>query len=190
MRTRTAVGSVLALLLLAGCGGNGSAPSAPAELQGTQAASLPVGGDIPAPRGHAILTLSGDVQHPNVGRDLELDLSTLDRMPQFESTVFEPFLKRDVRFSGVLLSDLFAYAGSEGASAVRMTALDDYRVSFGLAELEAGQILLATHADGERISVADGGPSRLVFLNADHGLGADTDNWIWSVDDMLFEAGS
>jgi hypothetical protein len=41
-------------------------------------------------------------------------------------------------------------------------------------------VLLATRSGGAAIAISDGGPARIVFLS-DDGLGANSDNWIWSV---------
>ena len=41
--------------------------------------------------------------------------------------------------------------------------------------------MLATRADGARMSLREGGPVRLVFPTGSE-LGRNSDNWIWSVD--------
>ena len=51
-------------------------------------------------------------------------------------------------FEGVLLSDLLAVAGvPDSASKISLTALDDYKVDFKLADVRSSQMLLATKAD-------------------------------------------
>ena len=176
------------LLSLSGCGGgDGPQASAPVtELKAATAGTLPAGTTLPAPESRVILRLSG-VERPNVGGILELDLATFDRMPRVEATVFEPFLKHNMTFEGVLLSDLLGYAGVDAASVMRVTALDDHRVDFSLSQLDQGRVLVATHIDGVPIQIEDGGPSRFIFLDASTGLGSNTDNWIWSLADMHFE---
>ena len=54
-------------------------------------------------------------------------------------------------------------------------------MSLSLADVRAGGILLATgDGSGAHIPIADGGPTRIVFLK---GLpaGANADQWVWSL---------
>ncbi len=169
------------LSLMTACG---SAPTASVQSAAGDS-SLPMGSTLPAPKGKAILTLSG-VAHPNAGHDLKLDLATLDEMPTVDATVYEPFLKHDVRFEGVLLSDLIGYAGVDGNATMTVTALDDYEVAFPLDQMDETRVLVATRADGAAIDVLDGGPTRFVFLDGSSGLGANSDNWVWSLAYVAF----
>jgi hypothetical protein len=176
----------LALLCLTGaCGGTPGTSAVPQDRQDTVGV-LKVGTTLPVPENRVILTLSG-VDRPNVGNDLELDLATLQRMPTIQATVYEPFLKRDIRFGGVLLSEVLSYAGADPTSTMEVTALDDHLIQFNLGQLDEHQVLVATDIDGRPLQIADGGPTRLVFLDASSGAGSNTDNWIWSIADMTFE---
>ena len=105
-------------------------------------------------------------------------------MPQVKLRVREPFLKRDVSFSGIPMSDLLALMGvSPSAGGIFMHALDDYHVTFTRDQLASSSAVLATRAGGAKIAIKDGGPIRIVFPRS--GKVADnTDNWIWSVDRM------
>jgi hypothetical protein len=176
-----------ALLCLTGaCGGTAEASAGVAQDRRDTPGIQEVGTTLPVPENRVILTLSG-VGRPNVGNDLELDLATLQRMPWVQATVYEPFLKREIRFGGVLLSDLLSYAGVEATSTMEVTALDDHLITFDLGQLDERQVLVATDIDGWPIQIADGGPSRFVFLDASDDPGSNTDNWIWSLTDMTFE---
>jgi hypothetical protein len=184
-----AIISATAVLCLTGaCGGTATTPAVPQDRQDT-AGTLKVGTTVPAPENRVILTLTG-VDHPNVGNDLELDLATLQRMPSVQATVFEPFLERDIRFGGVLLSELLSYAGVDPTSTMEVTALDDHLIHFNLGQLDERQVLVATDIEGRPLQIADGGPSRFIFLDASSGSGSNTDNWIWSLTDMTFETTS
>ena len=177
----------LALLCLPGaCGGTPGASARTVEALQTTDGTLHAGATLPVPESRVILTLSG-VARPNVGKDLELDLATIQRMRSTEATVYEPFLKRDIRFGGVLLSDLLSYAGVDDTGTMAVTALDDHLVTFALGQLDERRVLVATDIEGRPIQLADGGPSRLIFLDASHGPGSNPDNWIWSLSDMTFE---
>jgi hypothetical protein len=87
-------------------------------------------------------------------------------------------------FEGVLLSDLLAVAGvPDSASKVSLTALDDYKVDFKVADVRSSQMLLATKADGKHMTVDRSGPIRIVFPDGSN-LGRNPDLWIWSVSAM------
>ena len=111
-----------------------------------------------------MLTVSGDIGAANKGRTLELDLASLEQMRRVRLETAEPFLKRRVTFEGVLLSDLLAVADvPDTASTVSLTALDDYKVDFKVADVRSSQMLVATKADGKPMPVDRSGPIRIVF---------------------------
>ena len=139
---------------------------------------------IAAPTGEVVLTVTGAIGEHNKGKRLELDLASLERMRQVRLEAAEPFLKRRVMFEGVLLSDLLTVAGvSDSASKVSLTALDDYKVDFKVADVRSSQMLLATKADGKHMPVDRSGPIRIVFPDSS-SLGRNPDLWIWSVSSM------
>ena len=146
--------------------------------------SIAVGDPIPQPQGKTVLRVTG-VQSGNAGAHAtEVDLRTLEQLPQVKERVREPFLKRDVSFSGVRMADLLAVMGvSPSSGGIDMHALDDYHVGFTQAELTSSGAVLATRADGARIPVKDGGPIRII-LTRPGKLADNSDNWIWSVDRM------
>jgi hypothetical protein len=176
-------------LAVAACGGKEeAAPKAPAPSASTPQVvddgSLAAGEKISAPEGEVVLTVSGDIGTANKGRELELDLASLEQMRRVRLEAAEPFLKRRVMFEGVLLSDLLAVAGvPDSASKTSLTALDDYKVDFKVADVRSSQMLLATKADGKHMPVYRSGPIRIVFPD-NSSLGRNPDLWIWSVASM------
>jgi hypothetical protein len=146
--------------------------------------SITAGDPIPAPDGKAVLRVTG-VDSGNAGtHTTAIGFRTLEQMPRVTLSVYEPFLKRDVTFSGVRMSDLLAVIGvSPSDSSIYMHALDDYHVTFTRDQLASSGAVLATRAGGERIAIKDGGPIRIIHSRS--GRVADNgDNWIWSVDRM------
>ena len=142
------------------------------------------GGEISSPKGEVVLTVSGDIGAANKGKTLELDLASLEQMRRVRLEAAEPFLKRRVTFEGVLLSDLLAVADvPDTASTVSLTALDDYKVDFKVADMRSSQMLLATKADGKHMPVDRSGPIRIVFPDSS-SMGRNPDLWIWSVASM------
>ena len=182
------VGLVLALAVAA-CGGKDeaepqtAAPSA-STPQVVDDGSLAAGQKVAAPDGEVVLTVTGDIGTANKGKKLELDLASLEKMRRVRLEAAEPFLKRRVTFEGVLLSDLLAVAGvPASASKISLTALDDYKVDFKVADVRSSQMLLATKADGKHMPVDRSGPIRIVFPDSS-SLGRNPDLWIWSVESM------
>jgi hypothetical protein len=185
---RLVVVALVAALAVAACGGKEEAPTqaAPDPLtpQVVDGGTLAAGEKVSAPKGDVVLTVTGDIGTANKGRKLVLDLASLEKMRQVRVEAAEPFLKRRVVFEGVLLSDLLAVAGvPDSASKVSLTALDDYKVDFKVADVRSSQMLLATKADGKHMPVDRSGPIRIVFPDGS-SLGRNPDLWIWSVASM------
>jgi hypothetical protein len=188
-RRRPALGLVAVLALAAACGGT-AAPGPPGVGAGSdrsastvvRAATLRPGQPVPAPKGKTVLTVTGLVATRNTGSTIALDQTTIDRLGQVQVTVYEPWIKAETTFRGVWLADLLkVVAAAPTAASLRVTALDDYRVELTAADVRAGGILLATKAgDGSAIPVADGGPTRIVFVPGTES-GANADQWIWSL---------
>jgi hypothetical protein len=183
-RTAAAVVGVAVLTVaLAGCGS-----STPKGSAGATATTRPVASAkpaaVPKPAGKTVLRLDGALNSHNVGTSLAFDKRTLDAMATSTATIFEPFVKHDIRFTGIPMSDLLTRAGvAPTATTVHMHALDDYKVEFKLTDLMAPGVLLATKADGAAIPIGKGGPIRLVFP-PDSAAGRNKDVWIWSIDSM------
>ena len=185
---RLVVVALVAALAVAACGGKEEAPTQaapdPSTPQVVDGGTLAAGEKVSAPKGDVVLTVTGDIGTANKGKKLELDLASLEKMRQVRVEAAEPFLKRRVVFEGVLLSDLLAVAGvPDSASKVSLTALDDYKVDFKVADVRSSQMLLATKADGKHMPVDRSGPIRIVFPDGST-LGRNPDLWIWSVESM------
>jgi len=186
---RLVVVALVMALAVAACGGKqeeapqAAGPNA-SSPQVVDDGTLAAGEEISSPKGEVVLTVSGDIGAANKGRTLELDLASLEQMRRVRLETAEPFLKRRVTFEGVLLSDLLAVADvPDTASTVSLTALDDYKVDFKVADVRSSQMLLATKADGKHMPVDRSGPIRIVFPDSS-SMGRNPDLWIWSVVSM------
>jgi hypothetical protein len=171
---------------LAGCG---------AEDRNTADATRPVaavpgglvaGDPIPSPKGKVLLRVAGVQAANRKGSIAAFDMKTLERLPRVDATVTEPFLKKQMRFSGIRVADLLRITGAPNGK-VTMHALDDYKVTFSAGQLADTRAVLATRANGKRITLAKGGPIRIILLG-DSEDAHNTDNWIWSVDSMKVPA--
>ena len=146
------------------------------------------GDGVPRPTGEIVLTLFGAITAQNVDDALAFDMETLERLGLVRYEVHDPWLDAEVTYTGVLMSDLLDVARpSASATVIRVVALDDYEVDVEVADVWKWPILLATQADGEYMSVANGGPTRIVFPYDDFPEidQVDTRNlWVWNVERM------
>lgn len=141
---------------------------------------------MPTPADAVVLTVQGADQ-PNVGAEVQADISALESLGTSTITVHEPFLNKELEFTVVPLDDVLAAAGVAPDAELLWTALDDYQVHFTRCQLAAEGALLATRIEGAPIDIANGGPVRVVFVDPDGTLGRDTNQWIWSL--YLIEVG-
>jgi hypothetical protein len=148
-------------------------------------AALKPGDAIPAPTGEVILTVSGNISAKNNGDVLELDMATLEKFGLMKYDVTDPWLGKNVFYSGILMSDFLKIVGAANtAKGVTITALDEYEVSLTFNEIEKWPILLATQIDGAYMTVSENGPTRIIFPFDDY---ADIDQvlykdlWVWNI---------
>lgn len=135
------------------------------------------------PAGPTLLTISGEVAHPNRGRfDPALDQLMSKHGVQFErarsftyadlaalpAVEIRPTLEYDAKphsLRGPLLSRLLAIAGAGRSpkATVGLRALDGYNVELSLAELQRRALIVATHIDGTPLPLGGLGPLWAVF---------------------------
>ena len=191
--TRLAPAVLLAALLpLTACGGDDdpSCDAAPTDSLGpgierVAEGTLAPGDDVPAPDGKTVLTLTG-VPVTNVGDALALDRETLQQIGMVEYTVDDRQAEgRDVVFTGPLVRDLLAVAGVEegDATTLHTVALNDYSVDVPIEDAYELPVILAVLADGEPMSVARYGPTRLVYPTEGFDLDPTVydPRWIWQL---------
>ena len=168
------IGAAVAAAVV-GCG-NGPSKSAAPQASPSVARSTDKM-QLAAAVGPAILTIT-----PAAGaKPVIADFAALDAVATVDYDIYEPFEEKRVAFKGVELSDLLDAAGvPASATSVRMVALDDYLIDLKMSDVRAGGVILATRADGELITIAKGGPVRIVFRDGLE-LGKNTDRWIWSL---------
>jgi hypothetical protein len=143
------------------------------------------GDAIPLPKGERVLSISGLISNVNDDDETTLDVATLEKMSMVKLRVFEPFEKKEMVFEGVLMSELMKIIGADSsATEVHLTALDDYKIDLPMSVLKKADVLLATKADGNHMSIVDGGPTRIIFP-PDSDMARNTDMWIWNVDTMV-----
>ncbi len=140
-------------------------PEATPAFEVVTEASITPGDDVPAPSGEIVLTITGDIDVTNDGNSLAFDMATLEELGTVAYTVDDAqALGREVRFTGVLLSDVLAVAGAaDDATTLHTVALNDYAVDIPVQDAADYPVLIATAADGDRMPVDAYGPVRVVY---------------------------
>jgi hypothetical protein len=93
---------------------------------------------VPKPAGKTVLRMDGALTRHNVGKAVTFDQKALDGMSTATATIFEPFVRKDIQFTGVSTFDLLTRAGvAPTAERVYLHALADYKVDFKVSDLMA-----------------------------------------------------
>lgn len=164
-------------LLATGCGSTDpSASPGPTRLAFSQSDIA----DMPTAAGDVVLTvLGGDKDADGLG--VEVDLAGIESLGTVTATLYEPFIEADIEVTGVPLDRVLASAGVTADDQLDITAVNMYKVDGSAEYLSQGGSLLVTRVDDKPISVADGGPIRLVYLDSDSTQAQNTNLWIWSI---------
>jgi hypothetical protein len=117
---------------------------------------------LDAPRGEVLLTVSGDLTHPNVGTSAAFDLAMLESLPGRKGTMETPWTTGKVEFSGPLLRAVLEAAGAKGTS-IRLVALNDYAAEVPMDDATKLDSILASRMNGETMSVRDKGPLFMIY---------------------------
>lgn len=132
----------------------------------------------PAPRGPALLTVTGSIDKPNRGpfdavrdqmmhkqkisfeRARAFNFAALTNLP---ARTIRPTLEYDGKvhaLRGPLLVDVLRMAGAPEDDAVRLLlrAVDGYAAALTLAQVRAQRMIVATHLDGQAMALGGLGP--------------------------------
>lgn len=171
----------VSILLITACGGSKS----PSTYKTVSDASLKPGDTVPAPAGDPVLTVDGNISQKNSDTGLQFDLPTLESLGLVEYKVDDPFAKKNIAYTGVLISKILEVAGAaEDSETLMLTALDDYSVDMKTADVKQYPFMVAIKADGEYMPIDMNGPLISVipfndFPELDH-LTYDA-VWVWSL---------
>jgi len=117
---------------------------------------------LEAPKGKVILTINGQLTHPNHGREALFSMEMLKTLPQHTFTTKTPWYPKAVTFSGPLLRDVLAAAGANGKH-ITARALDDYKTVLPMSDAGNFDVILSRQIDGKELSVRDKGPLCIVY---------------------------
>lgn len=172
-------GVLVAVLIAAGCGND--APAAADTYRVVEPPSLRPGDPVPT-ASKPVLQVSG-----KVGTPLSVDMATLERFGRISYDVPDPFTKKVESYSGVLASSVLAMADPDAeATLARAHALDDFSIDVKISDLDRYPAMIVTRLSGKRVSVADGGPLKLIWpyhaYDLDHNV--YDHQWVWSLDKL------
>lgn len=117
---------------------------------------------LEAPRGAVILTVAGRVRSPNDGSAAQFDMAMLAALPQQSFSTGTPWYSQPRRFTGPLLRDVLKAAGASG-TALRLIALNDYRVNMPFDDTQRHDVLLARLLDDQPMAIRDKGPLFVIY---------------------------
>jgi len=167
--------------LLAACGPQ----AAPVTYETVSEGTLKPGSAVSAPSGDAVLTIDGKISQTNTDDTLKFDMATLESIGVIQYKVDDPFVKENILYSGVLLSQLLKVAGAaQDATTLTLWALDDYSTDMKISDASKWPVIIATKANGAYMPIDKNGPLISVFPfndfpEIDH-LTYDN-QWLWAL---------
>lgn len=112
-----------------------------------------------------------------------LSLADIERLPLHEATLQHPEGPEGT-YSGVYLMDLLSAYGMDGATRLRLIAVDNYSVFLEQKQLEEKDYLLVTRFDNAPVPRSQLGPLMLIVPADEEAVldgKAPYDKWIWAL---------
>lgn len=117
---------------------------------------------LPSPKAAPILTIGGAVGLTNVGAEAHFDREMLEAMGMVTIATSTPWFDGVVRFDGIPLARILATVDAQGKEVVAI-ALNDYRTTIPLSDIEEHGAVLAIKRNGEYMPVSEKGPLFIVY---------------------------
>lgn len=119
-------------------------------------------GELPAPTGPVILTITGKIANTNAPGAAQFDLAMLDALEQRTTITVTPWYEGEQSFAGPLLSAVLEAAGADGTT-LKVLALNDYATDIPADDATSYPVILASRLDGKELSVRDKGPLFVIY---------------------------
>lgn len=119
-------------------------------------------GELPAPTGPVILTVKGDIENTNSGKDAVFDLAMLEALAGRSISSRTPWMDGTTTFEGPFLRSLLEMVGANGKS-LAVSALNGYAANVPMEDATGADTILATKMNGKHMSIRDKGPVFLVY---------------------------
>jgi hypothetical protein len=144
-------------------------------------------GPLPTPEGRVLLVVKGSIANTNVDREAHFDRQSLESLGVTQLSARTPWHREGAVFSGVPARALMQGVGATGTTAVAKAA-NDYKVSIPLTDFSAYDVLLATHIDGEALTLRTRGPIWLIYpADADLPEPVRQERMIWQLTEFRIE---
>ena len=95
------------------------------------------------------------------------DMAGLTAFPQTTYSTANPFVDGEREFSGPLLRDILADSQIQSGSVI-LSAVNDYELTFPVADARNYDVIVATSLDGDPMTVRDKGPLWLMYPISSH----------------------
>ncbi|MFY0992019.1 oxidoreductase [Halomonas sp. C05BenzN] len=130
--------------------------------------SIPVAASsLPEPTGEVILTVTGDIDHPNVGDEARFDRDMLMAISPRVVETHTPWHGESGRYEGPLFRAVLAAVGANG-DRIRVRALNDYEAEIPVSDLHDYDVILAMTRNGKEMAIRDFGPLFVLYPFDDH----------------------
>ncbi|MGC4394904.1 molybdopterin-dependent oxidoreductase [Hydrogenophaga sp. T2] len=117
---------------------------------------------LPEPKGRVILTVSGQIEQTNRGKDAAFDMAMLEALPQQSFTTRTPWFDKPMKFTGPLLSDVLAAVKAKGQT-IKASAINDYTISIPVADAAAHGVIVARLLNDQPMPVREKGPLFVIY---------------------------
>ena len=177
---RAAAGVALCALVLglAACSSSESSTSTTEKSDKATTTTNPYGAGVVDPPGptDVVLTVAGP------GGTKQFTMDQLTALGTKDLTIFEPFVKRNIAFTGVPMAAIFDTVGIEGDVRLNTEALNEYIYDKSTAaEFVESDGLIAVAQEGKPVPVDQGGPIRIIFPDGSK-QSKNLEAWNWSLE--------
>ena len=139
------------------------------------------------PTGPVVLTVSGNISTTNQDEHAEFDQAMLAELGTHTTVTETPWHDKTMTFSGPLARSVLEAVDAEGERVIAI-ALNDYEAEIPVADFYEYDVILATHANGEPMSVREHGPVFVIYpFDSDADLHKETiySRSVWQVNRLL-----
>lgn len=151
------------------------------------AAMVSTSSALEAPNGQVVLTVSGNIGTTNQGEQAEFDHAMFSELGMHTTVTSTPWHDETMTFSGPLARSVLEAVDAQGDSVIAI-ALNDYEAEIPVADFYEYDVILATHANGEPMSVREHGPVFVIYpFDSDADLHKETiySRSVWQVNRLL-----
>ncbi|SEK35635.1 hypothetical protein SAMN05216359_101539 [Roseateles sp. YR242] len=144
-----------------------AALAAAAVTAATPALAIPADTALDTPTGPVVLSVGGALRVTNKDGLAQFDMGMLERLPQKSFQTLTPWYAKPRKFTGPLLRDVLAAVGSNGQT-IEARALNDYRVTIPVADIQRFDVIVARLMDDKPMSLRDKGPLFIIYPFDEH----------------------